>query len=87
MENEPVAAWSTRNTPRSIIASPKLNTFAPGHPAGMAKMSPRKATRAPSTTSEFANEPEQEEQEKGQGARPMPADAMRTWLRARVTVD
>jgi hypothetical protein len=53
----------------------------------MAKMSPRKATRAPSTTSEFANEPEQEEQEKGQGARPMPADAMRTWLRARVTVD
>ena len=41
---EPVAAWRTRNAPRSITASPTLNTFAPGQPAGMAKTSPRKPT-------------------------------------------
>ena len=36
-----MAACSTRNTPRSINASPTLNTFAPGQPAGTAKTSPR----------------------------------------------
>ena len=41
---DPVAACSTRNAPRIISASPTLNTFAPGQPAGMAKTSPRKPT-------------------------------------------
>ena len=45
-KREPVAACSTRNAPRTITASPTLNTFAPGQPAGMAKTSPRNQTWA-----------------------------------------
>jgi hypothetical protein len=41
-----------------MSASPTLNTFAPGQPEGMAKTSPRNATFAPSTKSEFVNSPE-----------------------------
>ena len=75
---EPVAAWRTRNAPRSISASPTLNTFAPGQPSGMAKTSPRKPTCGLRTRSELANSPDAGSRPAVRGRRPTPASRRRS---------